>query len=354
MIPISICAIMKNEEKHIDEFLSSIEKCMGNYPHEILLTDTGSDDRTVELASKYNVKISFFDWINDFSAARNYSLSQASYKYVLVLDADEYMESFDFDAVVSWASSHADSLGMIEIKNVGNGSGSMTSCDFVPRFFNRDNFHYEGIVHEQPVSTAGHEALRMKLPISVRHVGYSGTAEEMTRKAERNIELLKKMPGAGNDPYILFQIGQSYYVEKKFDEACDYFKKALEFDLDTKLDYVRTMVVSNGYALLECGKTDEALGYENIYEEFADYPEFVLMMGSIYLKAGLLENAVDEFFKATTFKTAATEGVNTFIPLYNLGIINEVLGNTEDAVELFRKCGDYGPARERIEEITSS
>ena len=95
MTPISICIIAKNEEKHMETFLSSIKKQMGNYPYEIVLVDTGSTDRTVAIAKKYTDKIFSFKWVQDFSAARNYSLDCASYDWILVLDCDEYVTSFD-------------------------------------------------------------------------------------------------------------------------------------------------------------------------------------------------------------------------------------------------------------------
>lgn len=353
MIPISICVIMKNEEKHIDEFLSSIEKHFASYPHEILLTDTGSTDRTLEFASKYDVKISHFDWVNDFSAARNFSLSQASNDYVLVLDVDEYIEELDTEFIDTFITKHPYSLGMLKRNNVtGHGDSVDIYTDDVPRFFNRMCFGYRGIIHEQVESPENADFSRVRIPLTVNHVGYAGSIEDMEKKAERNISLLLEMLKNEEDPYILFQIGQAYYTIHNYDKACEYFSRGLEFDLDTRLDYVRLMVVSYGYALMESDRPEEALAMTNIYDEFSDYPEFVLMMGLIYLKAGLLENAVDEFIKATNFKTAATLGVNTFIPLYNLGMINEILGNTEDAIELYKQCGDYGPAKKRIEEMT--
>ena len=66
MTPISICVIAKNEEKHMERFLSSIKKYMGDYPHEIVVTDTGSTDKTISIAQKYTDKIFHFEWINDY------------------------------------------------------------------------------------------------------------------------------------------------------------------------------------------------------------------------------------------------------------------------------------------------
>ena len=73
-IPVSVCIIAKNEEKYIDECLKRLEP----YGFEIVVTDTGSTDQTVEIAKKYTDKVFAFEWINDFSAARNFCVSHAS------------------------------------------------------------------------------------------------------------------------------------------------------------------------------------------------------------------------------------------------------------------------------------
>ena len=75
MIPVSVCMIAKNEETYIGECL----KRLSSYDWEIILVDTGSTDRTVEIARQYTPHIYHFDWCGDFSAARNYSISKASH-----------------------------------------------------------------------------------------------------------------------------------------------------------------------------------------------------------------------------------------------------------------------------------
>ena len=70
MIPISVCVIAKNEEKNIEKCLAPLVP----YNFEIILVDTGSTDRTKEIARKYTDQIYDFEWVNDFSAARNFSL----------------------------------------------------------------------------------------------------------------------------------------------------------------------------------------------------------------------------------------------------------------------------------------
>lgn len=352
--PISICVIMKNEEKHMDEFLSAIVNGFQDYPYELVLVDTGSTDKTLEIAAKYPIKIYHFEWINDFSAARNFSLSCAENDWILVLDCDEYLTEADPSVLQIMIEKYPKGVGMLSRRNhyEMNGTDSVYTDD-VERFFNRKYFHYEAIIHEQVRAIDGSDFVRISIPVLVEHCGYNGTFEDLCKKAERNntllLEMLEKNP---EDPYLYFQLGQSYNMLRDDEKACYYYGKGLEYDVDPKAEYVQMMVIGYGYALLHLERYDDALQFQNIYDEFADSADFVCLMGLIYLRTGMIVQAMSEFLKATTFETARTEGANSFIPLYNMGCVNEVLGNVETAINLYKKCGDFAPALERLKNLS--
>lgn len=88
MIEISLCMIVKNEERVLDRCLTSIADLMD----EIIIVDTGSTDRTREIARKYTDHIYDFEWIDDFSAARNFAFSKATKEYIYSADADEVLD----------------------------------------------------------------------------------------------------------------------------------------------------------------------------------------------------------------------------------------------------------------------
>ncbi|HNU71315.1 MAG TPA: glycosyltransferase family 2 protein, partial [Thermodesulfobacteriota bacterium] len=90
---LSVCLIVCNEEKNLARALRSVAAVAD----EIVVTDTGSTDLTVEIAREYGARVSFFPWCDDFSAARNYSLDQARGDWIFSLDADEelLLESYD-------------------------------------------------------------------------------------------------------------------------------------------------------------------------------------------------------------------------------------------------------------------
>ncbi|CAM4275194.1 glycosyltransferase [Paenibacillus alkaliterrae] len=92
MITISLCMIVRNEEQFLGKCLESVKDLVD----EIIIVDTGSTDATKTIAAKYTVHINDFDWIDDFSAARNYSFSLATKDYIMWLDADDWLQELDY------------------------------------------------------------------------------------------------------------------------------------------------------------------------------------------------------------------------------------------------------------------
>ena len=86
-ILISLCMIVKNEAPRIERVLNSVK----DFADEIIIVDTGSNDNTKELASKFTDKIYDFEWVDDFSRARNFSFSKANGEYIMWLDADDFI-----------------------------------------------------------------------------------------------------------------------------------------------------------------------------------------------------------------------------------------------------------------------
>lgn len=90
-LPVSVCMIAKNEEQYIEQCLKKLLR----YNMEIVVVDTGSTDRTREIAAKYTNHLYDFAWCDDFSAARNFAVSKASNNWILILDCDEYVQELD-------------------------------------------------------------------------------------------------------------------------------------------------------------------------------------------------------------------------------------------------------------------
>lgn len=353
MLPISICIIGKNEQKNIEACLASIPK----NKFEIVYVDTGSTDSTKKIAQKYTNNIFDFKWINDFSAARNFSIQKATNDWVLIIDCDETITSLDHNFLSSYLPNNKTKVGEILIESKTNGlEGANTSLALVNRLFNRRFFHYESSIHEQVTPLEKNlKVSTFDSHITFYHTGYFGSPEFIESKMNRNITLLeKKIERSENPseiPYWLYQLGQSYYTMKDYENALIYFDKALSFDVNPELDYVQRLIVSYGYTLCHTGRINDArIVCEEVYSNFKTYADFIFLCGYIYLELKIYDQAILSFILSTTLTKGSTD---VSIPAYyNLGQIYEVLGDYNLATSFFKKSINFQDSKARIDRLS--
>lgn len=354
MIPISVCIIAKNEEKNIENCLKPLK----NFPFEIIVADTGSTDNTKEIAGKYADKVLDFTWVNDFSAARNFSIEQASHDWILVLDCDEFLNSLDFDVMQQMMADYPYAIGQLTRDNIcyDQYHHTMHSTDLVERLFDRRLFHYTGRIHEQVTPLEKGELYGFQFPLYVTHVGYVGSEEDIEAKAMRNINLLlEDLKENDQDPYTYYQLGEAFQLKNDYETAFQYFDRGFYLEVDENLEYVKRMMVSYGHCMLKTGRQEQALTLTGVYEAFCDVADFVFLMGIIYMRNKKYNEAVAEFKKATTIEFHFDEGVNSYLAYHNLGCIYEGAQQFETAYYYFRQAGDYEPSLERLKkyEVTT-
>lgn len=350
MLPISVCIIAKNEEQYIEECLRRLRV----YDWEIIVVDTGSTDRTVEIARKYTSNVFHFDWVNDFSAARNYSISKASHDYILVVDCDEYLEKDEnTDDLINHLTEKImpQQVGMLTLFSPFIDSADDSSSiiqDQIARFFHKKYTHYQGSIHEQLAAINNDTLHFVSIPLRFYHAGYSTLAIKKEKTA-RNIPLLEaELKANGPDPYLLFQLGQSYFGLMNYEQALPYYEEALAMDVNEHEEYVQTLVESYGYCLLNLKQYEKALELEGIYSIFSKRADFVFLMGLIYMNNALFQDAISAFLEATSISAYSVDGVNSYKAYYNVGVIYECTGNIHEAFLYYKKCGDYSPALERL------
>lgn len=348
MIPISVCMIVKNEEKNIEKCLEKLTP----YPFELIVVDTGSNDRTKELALKYTKYVYDFVWIDDFSAARNFSIEKASNDWILVIDCDEFVEELDHAKIQELISIYPQSIGQLTRKNICYDSNHDTlyTTDLVERLFHRGYYHYEGRIHEQVVRKDHSMGSAFEIPLFVLHTGYTGTQDDLTEKAERNIRLLMlDLQDNPEDPYTYFQLGESYMLQNDYENAYTYFDKGLFFDVDESLEYVKRMVVSYGYCLLHTNRMEQAATLSGVYDAFCNNADYLFLMGNIYLRLMRNEEALALFLKATQTEEHFDEGTNSYRAFHNIGCIYEAYGLYQEAITYYQKAGDYPMSMERLQ-----
>lgn len=346
---ISVCIITKNEGDKLERCLKSL---MG-HGCELVVVDTGSVDNTRDVIARYADVSGDFAWCNDFSRARNFSVSLATNDLIMVLDTDEYIERADMEAVLEAFAANPEMVGRIErINRYRAGGMEEKFTERISRVFDRRFHEYRGRIHEQVVRKDGGSQQNVDVAVSIGHTGYEGDPQEKRAKAARNIELLQMdLREYGPDPYVLYQLGKGYYMSEQYEKAGEAFEEGLGFDLDPALEYVQDMVETYGYCLMQMKRYPEMMFLENIYKEFAVSADYVFLMGLAYMNNERFDEAIRQFEKATTYQYCKVEGCNGFKAYYNAGVICECLGRTEKAREYYEKCGGYQPARAGLDRL---
>nr|WP_083236712.1 glycosyltransferase [Desulfosporosinus sp. BG] len=342
---LSLCMIVKNEEELLEQSLHQL--CP--YVQEIIVVDTGSTDRTKEIALNFTQQVYDFPWVDDFAAARNFSLEKASHEWVLVMDADEVITEFKTESLRTLLSVEDLIVGRIKLINIIEGK---RINERISRLFKRKLFHYEGAIHEQLVSNDGRPYSTVPLEITVEHRGYTSAVIQRTQKTARNIALLKReLEKCPTDPYGLYQLGKTYYLDKNYGEAAAYFKQALALPLNFHLEYVENLVETYGYALINCESYAETLGLINYEKYYAGSIDYQFLIGLVSMNNGRFSQAIERFLRCIGDKEGKIEGINSYLPKYNIAVIYECLGYRAEAISYYQKCGNYPAALKRLREI---
>jgi glycosyltransferase involved in cell wall biosynthesis len=184
--------IVKNEEDNIERALSWAK----GIAFEQIVVDTGSTDRTVELAKKMGAKVHHFEWINDFSAAKNYAMDLAAGDWIAILDADEYITQEDVNELVTvleniqndpelFEECDAITCRFIDLDDNGN----IASVGSHQRIFrNRPYLRFTGKIHEV---IKMHNKFVNASTFRIYHTGYTKSAYKDKDKTERNITMLR-------------------------------------------------------------------------------------------------------------------------------------------------------------------
>lgn len=247
---ISQCMIVKNEENNIQRALSWGKGLVS----EQVVVDTGSTDRTMEIARKMGAIVYEFPWKDDFSAAKNFAISKTKYEWVAFLDADEYLAPDDKEKVRNYIKllqdTAAESL-LTSLVNLDN-QGNVMSVSTQNRIFKR-HLRYEGRIHEHLISTKNrlHQMADVTKDVTIYHTGY-GTREE-NRKSGRNLRLILLELEDYPDSYEMWgYLGQEYMAREDWDQAESALRKAAAlipkegkgvYDITLSVTYMRLLDV---------------------------------------------------------------------------------------------------------------
>jgi tetratricopeptide (TPR) repeat protein len=348
-IPISVGMIAKDEERYIEECL----KRLAGYGFEIVVTDTGSSDHTKEIASRYADKVLDFEWVDDFSAARNFCADHASNNWIMVIDCDEYVTKIAVPQIRILMQKFPKCLGSVGITSVlyhANGEKVYDEIS-VPRFYNRRLYRFFNAIHEQlnPISASATKKL-FTMPMEVIHQGYAISEEEMKAKQLRNLKLLgKTLEKEPDNPYILFQMGQSEYIIGNKEESIVYYERALQQNPRLDLQYVHLLIYDTAMAYKETGRAKQAMEFMEKYAPYCNNDaKFVYMHAMVYIENKEILKALLCFLKVVTMPDASTMGEALLDCYENIVIIYKQMGQNDMANMFVEKRDALRKERMRI------
>ena len=342
---LSQCMIVKNEEKNIVKALSWAK----GYAYEQIVVDTGSTDRTVEIAEGMGAKVYHFKWINDFSAAKNYAIEQCSGDWIAFLDADEYFTDEDTKKLMQVIQMIENNPEIRKIKtalhcpitNLDDDGKPFTVLIQQRVFRNVPEIRYSGRIHEG-----------LKLPepsisapdITIIHTGYSQAAYNETGKAVRNVEMIEaELKERPNDPNLKCYLADSLRIEgpsMDLDRAEALYREAIY----AGLPMVGLVEQSAYYYLVSKYFEDEKQADEifelsrKAYEKFPENPDFIFYYGRKLQNKGDFEGAwakyieTEKQLKGTDIGRAAYLLKHSISLYYSMVIVAEKQGNINEVI----------------------
>lgn len=274
MITISLCMIVKNEERILARCLDSVKDIVD----EIIIVDTGSVDKTKDIALRYTSNVFDFEWVDDFSKARNYSFSKASMDYILWLDADDIILDRDKQKLIylkETISKEIDAVIMNYNIWVDENDNAITSIRRERLIKREKEFRWIEAVHE--ILDISGNTIDSDICITHKPEHENNT---------RNIEIYKKMISSGQElsPRSIFYYGEELFGAQKFDESIIYFNNFLAIENQPKSFYVTACQrLSTCYKI----KKDTHRSIKELYRSFEydiPHPYICFQLGGIYKK----------------------------------------------------------------------
>lgn len=309
-VRLSQCMIVKNEEKNIRQALSWGKGIVS----EQIVVDTGSTDQTVKIAEEMGARIYHIEWQDDFSAAKNYAIEQASGEWIAFLDADEYFNRQDAAKLLTI-------LEEIDNKKRGtpdiircamlqlNDAGKIFATSYHDRIFRNNNkISYRNPVHEALAHQEGKQLqiLHKEQELAIFHTGYSRSVYDSSEKLERNIRILEKQLKENPEDYNAWcYLGDSLMSAKRMEEAEAAYRKVLNTPgALMQLDEARRNTAFYGLMKMICldHRKDGEKQLKELYREFSSAkgscPDLECQIGQWMVQNGRYEEGIQWLLKA--------------------------------------------------------
>ncbi|HEY9672215.1 MAG TPA: tetratricopeptide repeat protein [Waterburya sp.] len=339
---LSLCMIVKNEEASLPPCLSSVKDVVD----EMVILDTGSTDRTIEIAREFGARVYHFEWCNDFSVARNQALNYVQGKWVLVLDADEVLTR----EIVSQIKRAIKNKQYLVINLVRKEVGaSQSPYSLVSRLFRRHpeirfSRPYHALIDDSVQALLQRESQWqvISLPtVAIEHYGYQPGAiaalDKYSRARQAMEGFLKTHP---NDAYVCSKLGALYIQINQVSEGIELLERGLKAtQVEAPVLFELHYHLGNAYTRLQ--RLESALEH---YQVAIGQPILLSLklgaynnLGNLLLNVGDLSNAKKAYETTLKIDPSFAAGHN------NLGMVFKALGQLEGAIAAYQKAIELNP-----------
>lgn len=339
---LSLCTIAKNEELTLPQCLSSVKDMVD----EIIVLDTGSTDRTVEVAKQFGAKVYHFEWCHDFSVARNQALKYVTGDWILVLDADEMLTP----EIVPDLKQAIKSDRYLVINLLRQEVGSVQSpYSLVSRLFRRHpeiyfSRPYHALVDDSVAQLLSQESYWQigYLPqVAILHSGYQKSAiaqkDKFSQAAQAMEGFLAHHP---HDPYVCSKLGALYVQAEQLDKGVELLERGLKAK-SVNAEILYELHYHLGIAYSRQQKLQQAVVHYQAAIKLDIYP--MLKLGA-YNNLGNLQRANGDLLAAkTVYETALQVDPNFATGYYNLGITLKAMGRFGEAIAAYKQAIHLNP-----------
>lgn len=297
-VTVSLCMIARDEEELIQSCLESVSYLVD----EMVVVDTGSRDRTAKLAAAAGARVFDLAWTGDFALARNHALEQAVFDWILVLDADEVLESVSREDFKRLLDAPEVEGYFVNVRNY-LGEGQETAWDQVVRLFrNKPAYRFAGAIHEQvapSILKANGGTGLATAPLTINHHGYLSVQLLKKNKSKRNMLIIKrelqKEPG---DPFLLYCLAVEHYQRDEVSEGLDCLERAV-IRMSGAEGYFEDVVLNIALGLFKAGRSEKLIEFAGkALVMFPGHPDLLLLRGLGFNSAGRYLEAAGDFDRA--------------------------------------------------------
>lgn len=358
-VTVSLCLIVKNEATTLPKLLENLIPIFD----EFNITDTGSTDNTLEvlknLIPEEKLKLSHFEWCDDFSAARAFNLKQTAANWCMWLDADDTLENpKDIRFIAENCENDGISAVMFQYHYLKDDQGNTTVLQWRERLFkNNGSYEWKGKLHETLVPLSP-DVRAIKL--NSVWVNHNTTLERIERSKQRNIDVLEKaleveIQEDKVDPRTLFNLGNAYYTVERYQDAIHCYASYIP-----KSGWVEERYLARhrlALAMLNLKDYDAAINVAfSALKEYPEAPDAYIDLGKAYF-------ALESYDKALFwFECAATRKYPDALPVANpleyTAHLSWHIGHTlvkllrfKDAIPFFQTFEEWYPENKECKDI---